>query len=169
MHAGSPAFSQVTRVGARCFMMINAHIAHDCVVGDACVFANNVSLAGHVTIGEQVWIGGHSAVHQFTRIGAHAFIAGGSMVIADVLPYAVISFEHGHLAGVNVNGLKRRGFTKAQMHTIRAVYRAVFEGTGPMRERVDAARAEFGDAPEAALVLDFIAADAKRPLCHPQR
>jgi UDP-N-acetylglucosamine acyltransferase len=108
-------------------------------------------------------------VHQFTRIGAHAFIAGGSMVIADVLPYAVISFEHGHLAGVNVNGLKRRGFTKAQMHTIRAVYRAVFEGTGPMRERVDAARAEFGDAPEAALVLDFIAADAKRPLCHPQR
>lgn len=167
IHAGSPAHSQVTRVGRNCFLMINTHIAHDCLVSDKCVFANNVSLAGHVEVGEQVWIGGHAAVHQFTRIGAHAFIAGGAMVVADVLPYGVISFEHPHLAGLNVNGLKRRGFTRAQMHTIRSVYKAVFEADGPIADRLNTVRASHGQTPEGALILDFIAANAKRPLCKP--
>lgn len=169
IHAGSPAHSQITLVGEDCFLMVNVHIAHDCVVGDRCVFANSVSLGGHVWVGEQVWIGGHAAVHQFTRLGDHCFIAGGAFVVEDVLPYAAVSIVHPYLAGVNVNGLKRRGFTRAQMHTIRATYKALFEGEGVFEDRLKHAEARFGDDDIARRILDFVRADAKRSLCQPLR
>lgn len=169
LHCGSPNGSVVTKIGADCLLMVNSHVAHDCTVGDKCVFANAVGVGGHVEVGEQVWIGGHSAVHQFTRIGAHAFIAGGAFIVADVLPYAAISFDHPYHAGLNFNGLKRRGFTKAQMHTIRSVFRAVFDGQGPIGDRAAALREEFAGQPEAEAILDFIAVDAKRPICKPPR
>ena len=110
----------MTTVGDRCFMMANSHIAHDCVVGNDVTFANNVALGGHVTIGDNVFLGGQAAVHQFNRVGEGAMIGGVTGVTTDVIPFG---FAMGpipaYLAGLNVVGLKRRGYSRADMHRIR--------------------------------------------------
>ena len=88
--------------------MAHTHAAHDCVLGDRCVIANNTHIGGHVTVGEQVWFGGAVAVHQWCRIGDHAFVGGGAILVADVIPFGSVVGNHAHLAGLNVVGLKRR-------------------------------------------------------------
>lgn len=168
-HVGSPDHGGVTRIGADCFLMIGVHVGHDCRVGDKCVIANNVPLAGHVHLGEQVWMGGQAAVHQFTEIGDHAFIAGGAILVGDVAPFTMAVGNHARLNGLNVNGLKRRGFSREDMKALRAAYRKVFFGDAAFADRVEAAAAEFADVPLAMRLIDFVRADRKRPLCLPDR
>jgi UDP-N-acetylglucosamine acyltransferase len=166
-HVGSPAHGGLTRLGNDCFIMIGAHVAHDCMLGENVVMANNVSLAGHIEIGDHVWMGGHAAIHQFSRIGRQAFIGGGAIVVADVPPFCAAVGNHATLAGLNVVGLKRRGYSKADLHQIRAAYRAVFEGEGMFLERASKAATEFVDRPLASEFIEFILADASRPICKP--
>ncbi len=166
-HTGMPKFGGLTRIGRDCYIMIGAHIAHDCTVGDAVVMANNVSLAGHIDVGDHVWFGGLAAVHQFTRIGRNAFIGGGAIVVEDVIPFASVVGNHARLSGLNVVGLKRRGFSNADMHAIRSAYRAVFEEGGLFKDRVDKAAIDFADSPLAMEIIDFIRRGGNRPICKP--
>jgi len=166
-HTGMPRFGGLTRVGAGCYIMIGAHIAHDCRIGSNVVMANNVSLAGHIEVGDNVWFGGLAAVHQFSRIGRGAFIGGGAIVVEDVIPFGSVVGNHARLAGLNTVGLKRRGFSKADLHQIRSAYKAVFEGGGLFRERVEAAAVTFADQPLALELVNFIRDGGDRPICKP--
>jgi UDP-N-acetylglucosamine acyltransferase len=147
--------------------MIGAHVAHDCRLGNNIVMANNVSLAGHIEVGDNVWFGGLSAVHQFSRIGRNAFIGGGAIVVEDVIPFGSVVGNHAKLAGLNTVGLKRRGFSKADLHEIRAAYKAVFEGGGLFKQRLDAAAESFADKPLAMELINFILEGGDRPICKP--
>lgn len=166
-HTGLPKFGGLTRVGARCYIMIGAHIAHDCQIGNHVVMANNVSLAGHIEVGDHVWFGGLAAVHQFSRIGRGAFIGGGAIVVEDVIPFGSVVGNHAKLAGLNTVGLKRRGFSKADLHQIRSAYKAVFEGAGLFRDRLEAAAVTFADQPLALELVNFIRDGGDRPICKP--
>ncbi len=167
IHAGNPKTNRTTRVGADCFMMFSSHLGHDTVIGDKCVIANAVQIGGECVLGDQVWCGGFSTVHQQSWIGDHAFIGGGSVVVTDVVPFAMTVGNHAIIAGINVVGLKRRGFTKQQVRTIRAVYKRLFnDKTMTFRDRLENAQNEFGDSDVARTVFDFIAKDrVGRPLC----
>ncbi|MCA8902032.1 MAG: acyl-ACP--UDP-N-acetylglucosamine O-acyltransferase [Hyphomonas sp.] len=166
-HSGMPKFGGLTRVGDNCYIMIGAHIAHDNRIGNNVVMANNVSLAGHIEVGDHVWFGGLSAVHQFSRIGRNAFIGGGAIVVEDVIPFGSVVGNHAKLSGLNMVGLKRRGFDKAQQMQIRSAYKAVFLGEGLFRERLAKAAEDFADQPLAMEMISFIQAGGDRPICKP--
>lgn len=166
-HSGIPKFGGVTRIGDACYLMIGAHVAHDNRIGNNVVMANNVSLAGHVEVGDNVWFGGLSAVHQFTRIGRNAFIGGGAIVVEDVIPFGSVIGNHARLAGLNMVGLKRRGFAREDIRQIRAAYRAVFEGDGLFQERLAAAARSFEGQALAMELIRFIQEGEDRPICKP--
>ncbi len=126
MHRGTTQDRGLTTVGNDNLFMINTHIAHDCVVGDFCIFANNATLAGHVTIGNHAIIGGMCAIHQFCIIGEHAMLGGGSIVVKDVPPYVMAQGNHCAPFGINIEGMKRRGFEKAEMHAVRKIYKEIY-------------------------------------------
>ncbi|MCS6997159.1 MAG: acyl-ACP--UDP-N-acetylglucosamine O-acyltransferase [Casimicrobiaceae bacterium] len=116
----------VTRIGARVLLMAYTHVAHDCVVEDDAILANAATLAGHVTVGRYAILGGLAAVHQFTRVGAHAMVGGCSCVLQDVAPYALGHGNPFSVTSVNVEGLKRRGFSREAIAALREAYRIVF-------------------------------------------
>lgn len=167
VHAGIPSFNGTTKIGNECFFMVGSHLAHDCIVGDQVVLANSAVLGGHVEVADNVWFGGMVAVHQFTRIGRHAFIGGGSILVDDVIPFGSVIGNRASLAGLNIIGLKRRGFSRGDIAELRKVYRAVFRGDGMMADRVDAAAVTFAGSPLAMEMIDFIRADKNRPVCKP--
>jgi len=122
IHRGTIQGDEVTRVGDDNLLMINAHIAHDCQIGDRCILANNATLAGHVELDDFVIIGGMTAVHQFCVIGAHVMVGGCSGVAQDIPPYVIAQGNHATPHGVNLEGLKRRGFNKEALHAIRKLF-----------------------------------------------
>lgn len=164
MHRGTVAGGGETRVGDGGYFMANSHIAHDCRVGDRVILANGAQVGGHVRIGEQAFLGGLCAIHQHCRIGDHAFIGGGAIVTRDIIPYASALGNQAQLVGLNVVGLKRRGFTAQTIRDLRTAYKALFFGPGLFRDRAAALREKFGDNPEVAHMLDFVDGEAKRPL-----
>lgn len=168
IHRGSPAHDGVTRIGDDSYFMANTHAAHDCQIGAKCVIANGSQLGGHVTLGEQVWVGGGVAAHQFSRVGDHGFVGGGSILVADVIPFGSVVGNHAHLAGLNINGLKRRGFSKADMKGLRAGYRALFSGDGLFADRVKHVAKEFNSDPLVMKIVDFINSGRDRALCLPR-
>lgn len=166
MHRGSSRGQGLTSVGANCLFMVGSHVAHDCRVGDNAIFANNASVGGHCQIEDYVFLGGLCALHQFTRVGKHAFVGGVVPVTADVIPYGMVS-NTGYLDGLNVVGLRRRGFTREQIHDLRAAYRLVFAEEGTLQERLDDATELFAQRPEVMEIIKFIRDDAQRPLLMP--
>jgi UDP-N-acetylglucosamine acyltransferase len=165
IHRGSVGGAGITRVGADCMIMAVAHVAHDCTLGDRVIIANNVMLGGHVEIGDTVFIGGGSAIHQFVRIGRQAVIGGMSGVEADVIPYASAVGNRARLIGLNLIGLKRRGFTRAQIHTLRGAFRILFKEPGVFSERLRQVESRWPDDAQVAEILAFIKAPSKRGLC----
>lgn len=166
-HSGVPKTGGLTSIGANCLVMAGGHIAHDCHIGSNVVMANSAQIGGHVTVGDNVWFGGQTAIHQYTRIGRNAFIGGGAILVDDVIPFASVIGNHAKLAGLNTVGLKRRGFTKADLHEIRSAYKAVFEGDGLFKDRVEAAATSFASRPLAMEVVNFIRDGGDRPICKP--
>jgi UDP-N-acetylglucosamine acyltransferase len=114
-------------------------------------------------------VGGLAAVHQFCRVGRYAFIGGLAAVVKDVIPYGSVWGNHAHLEGLNLVGLKRRGFSRETINTLRAAYRLLFADEGTFQERLDDTAETFGDSVEVMEILDFIRSDASRPLCLPER
>jgi UDP-N-acetylglucosamine acyltransferase len=156
LHIGTRGGGGVTRVGHRNLFMAYSHVAHDSQVGSGCVFANGATLGGHVTIGDHVILGGLSAVHQFTRVGQHAFVAGGSMVVMDVPPFCIAQGDRAELAGLNTIGLQRHGFPEEDVARIRDAYRILFRSKLPLDEAVQRLRVELGGAPAVDALLDFV-------------
>jgi UDP-N-acetylglucosamine acyltransferase len=169
MHAGMPTHGGVTTVGRNSLFLAYSHVAHDCHVGNHVILSNNVMLAGHVTVGDRVIMGGGAAVHQFTRVGHHAFIGGLSAVSNDVIPFGMLNGNPGVLGGLNVIGMQRAGMEKPQIHEVRKAFRLVFHGPGPIRENVAEARRLYPDNATVIDILDFIEADSERALSSPAR
>jgi UDP-N-acetylglucosamine acyltransferase len=162
MNIGTEDGGGVTEVGNLCFLMVGAHVAHDCKVGNEVVFANNVLLGGHATVGDHVVFGGGVAVRQFVRIGEGAMIAGLSGVRADVIPWGMAQGPLAHLYGLNVVGMRRRGLSKPDIQRYRQAYEALFFGSGEFRARVDLVAGEFGKDALGGKLIEFIRA-GKRP------
>ena len=168
-HPGTEAGGMLTKIGDDCLLMISAHVAHDCQIGNFVTMSNSVALGGHVIVGNYVTIGGLSAVLQRTRIGDHAMVGGMSGVAEDVIPYGVVMGERAHLAGLNVVGLKRRKFTREIMHDIRRAYEIVFhEENLTFQERLRMAKEEFFDSQDVMLMLNFLLEDNTRAVCKPK-
>ena len=136
VHRGTIQDEGVTRIGSRNLVMINAHVAHDVVIGDDCILANNVSLAGHVKLGNFVIFGGGSAIHQFGQVGNHAFIGAGAIVLRDVPPFVMVNGHKHVAAGINSEGLRRRGFTSDQIMAIKRAYRVIYRDNNTVEEAV---------------------------------
>ena len=154
----------VTRLGDDNWLLAYTHVAHDCSIGSHCVFSNNATLAGHVEIGDHVILSGFVGVHQFCRIGAHAFIVMGAFVNGDVPPYVLVAQEgYGRPRGINAEGLKRRGFDSARIAAIKRAYRALYLSGA----KLDAARAQLAelarDSDDVRALLEFIER-GERPL-----
>lgn len=168
MNLGTPQGRGETVVGSGSYYMASAHVGHDCIVGDNVTFANGATLGGFVVVEDFVNLGGHSAIHQLGRVGKFAFVGGGAPVVGDVIPFGMVD-NHGALHGLNLVGLKRRGFPRETIHRLRGLYRDLFEGEGNFDDRVDHLEAEHAGSPEAEMIIGFIRAGAKRPLCIPRR
>ena len=154
----------VTRVGSHNWLLAYTHIAHDCQVGDHCVFSNNATLAGHVEVGDHVILSGFTGVHQFCRIGSHAFIGMGAFVNGDVPPYLMVAQEdYGRPRGINSEGLKRGGFDTERVSAIKRAYRALYM-SGANRVEAKAQLAALADtSDDVRAFLDFIES-GERPL-----
>jgi len=124
---------------------------------------------GHVGIGDFVMVSGLAAVHQYCRVGRYSFIGGLAAVTKDVIPYGLVWGNHAHLEGLNLVGLKRRDFNRETISALRSAYRLLFAEEGTFQERIDDTAAAFGDSAPVMEIIDFIRADASRPLCLPER
>ena len=169
MHCGTVMGRGVTTVGSDGLFMVGVHIAHDCLVGDHVTLVNNATLGGHVRVEDYVIMGGLSAAHQYIRIGRHAFVGGMAGVNHDVIPYGNVWGNHAHLEGLNLVGLKRRGFSRETINTLRAAYRLLFAEEGTFQERLEDTAAAYAGSAEVTEIIDFIRADSSRPLTTPKR
>lgn len=168
MNPGTAQGRGATTVGSDCMFMANSHVAHDCIVGDNVVFANCATIGGHVEIGHHVWIGGLAAVHQWTRVGRNAFIGGVSPLVGDLIPFGSVMGNRAHLAGLNLVGLKRRGFSREVIHDLRNAYRILFAEEGTFQERLEDVAETFSGSTEVMEVVEFIRVGGNRPLCLPR-
>jgi UDP-N-acetylglucosamine acyltransferase len=168
MNPGTAGGGLATVVGARSVFLANAHVAHDCRIGDDVILSNNVMIAGHCRIDDFAILSGGSATHQFTRIGAHAFVGGLSGVENDIIPFGIALGNRASLAGLNVVGLKRRGFSHQAMHELRRAYKMLFSGGGTLKERVEAVAAAFSDQPAVQQVVAFLREGGERAICTPR-
>lgn len=134
IHRGTVQGGGITKIGDNNLFMVNAHIAHDCQIKNNCILANNATLAGHVQLDDFVIVGGMSAIHQFVIVGAHVMLGGGSMVSQDVPPYVMAQGNHARPFGINIEGLKRRGFDKSTLHVIRSVYKLIYRSDKTLEE-----------------------------------
>jgi UDP-N-acetylglucosamine acyltransferase len=146
-----------TRIGDDNWIMAYAHIAHDCVVGNHTIFSNNATLAGHVEVGDYAILSGFAGVHQFCRVGEHAFVGMGCLINGDVPPFVIVANEYGRPRGINAEGLKRRGFAPERIAAIKRAYRTLYMSGMPLeRAREELARIAT-DAPDVQRMLEFIA------------
>jgi UDP-N-acetylglucosamine acyltransferase len=152
----STAAGGETLVGADCFLMAGAHVAHDCAVGDKVVLANNVLLAGHVRIGAFTFVGGGAAFHQFTRVGESAMVGGLARITLDIPPY-VMAAERDEVVGLNLVGLKRRGFSREVIAELKDCFREIYFEGGNVRHRAQQVLARGVGSPEVKAFLEFFA------------
>ena len=173
IHTGTSGGGGVTRVGSRCLVMVGVHVAHDCVVGDQVILANGVGLGGHVVLGDHVVMGAMCGVHQFCRIGPHAMVGALSAVDADVPPYSLCMGNRARLEGLNLVGLRRRGFPADAIQALQRAYRELFDGSGPVADRAAQLLADLAvdaaGATEVGAFADFVASARNRPLMRAAR
>jgi UDP-N-acetylglucosamine acyltransferase len=155
IHRGTAQGSGLTKVGSDNLLMVNVHVAHDCVVGNSCVLANNATLAGHVEVDDHAIIGGMTAIHQFCIIGAHVMVGGCSGVAQDVPPFVIAQGNHATPFGVNAVGLKRRGFDKDEMQAIRNAYKILYRSEKTLDEAKTEIEALAKEQPVVQQYLDF--------------
>lgn len=147
----------VTRIGSHNWIMAYVHIAHDCVVGEHTIFANNASLAGHAHIGDYAILGGFTGVHQFCRVGAHVITGIASVVRQDIPPYFTVAGSPAQPHGINSEGLKRRGFSAEAISAIKRAYRTLYKSGLSLREAQESIAGEAAQVPELAILADFLA------------
>jgi len=168
MNPGTAGGGSETVVGPRCVLLANAHVAHDCRLGEGVILSNNVMLAGHCQIGDFAILSGGAAAHQFVRIGAHAFIGGLAGVEHDVIPFGMALGNRASLAGVNVVGLKRRGYSHEAIHELRRAYKMLFNGPGTLKERLGDVAEAFADQEAVRQIVAFLREGGDRQVCVPR-
>ncbi|MFZ8985653.1 MAG: acyl-ACP--UDP-N-acetylglucosamine O-acyltransferase [Steroidobacteraceae bacterium] len=146
----------ITRIGSDNLFMAYSHVAHDCVIGDHCVFSNSVALAGHVEVADWVIMSGFAGVHQFCKVGAHAFLANNTAVTRDVPPYLLVAGTPAEPKGINSEGLKRRGFTPEQIANIKQAYRVLYRDGLKLEEASQELERLAADQPELRLFTEFL-------------
>jgi UDP-N-acetylglucosamine acyltransferase len=164
MHIGTEGGGGVTSVGDRNLFMNFSHVAHDCRIGNRVVFANGATLAGHVVVEDHVIVGGLSAVHQFVRLGESSMLGGGAMVVQDVPPFCVVQGDRAGLVGLNIEGLRRRGFTEDDLRALRVAYRTLFRSGLTVRDAIRKMRVEPTLGAAAERLLRFVEG-SKRGIC----
>jgi UDP-N-acetylglucosamine acyltransferase len=168
MNTGTEGGGMVTRVGNDCMFMVGAHVGHDCRVSDRIIMANNATLGGHVTIGDSVMIGGLAVVHQYVRVGQHAMIGGLSAIARNIIPFGLAYGDRARLIGLNLAGLKRNGFTRADVRALKSAYDLIFAGPGTMADRLCEVEERFPEDTQVSNLMAFIRDDSSRTLCWPK-
>jgi len=148
-------------VGSDCLLMAYTHVAHDCEIGNHVILANSVNMAGHVLVEDWVIVGGVTPIHQFVRIGAHAFVGGGSRVPQDVPPYCRAAGNPPRLFGLNTVGLERRGLSNDVRKALKTAYRMLFKSDVNLSKALDRAEAEIQGVPEVRHLIEFIRASER--------
>lgn len=154
-HRGTAQDNSLTKIGSNNLFMVNTHIAHDCIVGDGNVLANNVGVAGHVHIGNGVIIGGQSGVHQFCRIDDYSLVGGGSVILKDVAALTLVSGNPASAHGLNVEGMRRKQWSKETINTLRNAYKVLFKSGKTSVDAIEELKSEFlPKEPKVQLLID---------------
>ncbi len=161
INRGTAGGRGVTTIGSDCLFMAYSHVAHDCIVGNQCIMSNCTALAGHVALGDWVILSGYSAIHQFCKIGSHAFLANNAAVTRDVPPYLLVAGSPAEPKGINSEGLKRRGFDATAVANIKNAYRILYRSGLKLAEAAEQLRALVPSQPELAPFVDFLAASER--------
>lgn len=156
IHRGTVQDNSITRIGNNNLLMVNVHVAHDVMMGDHSIVANNASLAGHVHVGDYAVLGGYSAVHQFCHIGAHSICGAGSVVLKDVAAYTVVNGNTASAHGINVEGMRRRGFSKEATTALHRAYRIVFRRGLTVHDAIKEVKALSYQGPEMEVFIQSI-------------
>ncbi len=144
-----------TRIGNSCFIMACCHVAHNCEIGDEVTMANGAMLAGYVKVGSQAVLSGYVGVHQFVRIGRLAMVGGLSKVVMDVPPFLLVDGHPARIFGLNVVGLRRKGFTASERELIKRVYEIIYRSSLPLNQALDLAKEEFSDELAREIIAFF--------------
>ena len=156
IHRGTAGGGMLTQVGDDCLIMAQAHIAHDCLVGDGVIMANAATLAGHVMIGDRANIGAYSGVHQFCRVGKEAYVGGYSVVVKDALPFALTVGNHAKCYGLNITGIKRRGYSRSTIDALHHAFHLLLSAKLNTTQALERISEEITDSPEVADLVRFI-------------
>lgn len=156
IHRGTVQDNSITRIGNDNLLMVNVHVAHDVILGNNTIVANNASLAGHVRVDDHVVLGGYTAVHQFCRIGAHSICGAGSVVLKDVAAYMVVNGNTASAHGINVEGLRRRGFSKETITALHRAYRIIFRKGLTVKDAVEEVRALDYKGAELEVLIESV-------------
>ena len=169
INPGTKGGGLVTEIGDNCLFMISSHVAHDCIIGNNVILVNNASLAGHVIIDDFAIIGALSGVHQFCRIGKHSMIGAMSGIDSDVIPYGTVVGNRAFLSGLNIIGLKRRGFNKSVIQDLKKAYGVLFvSNEGTISERIKEVSEDFGDNEPVMEIVEFLTQEKSRSICKPK-
>lgn len=168
LNPGTEGGGLETVIGNRCAFLANSHVGHDSRLGDGVILSNNVMIAGHVTVGNNVIFGGGAAAIQFTRVGDHAFVGGLAGLENDLIPFGMVMGNRARLMGLNLVGLKRHGFARDDIHALRNAYKELFESSeGTLRQRAETVAAAHEGVDLVRRVTDFILVETDRRFCTP--
>jgi UDP-N-acetylglucosamine acyltransferase len=156
IHRGTAGGGMITRIGDDCLIMAQAHVAHDCLIGDGVIMANAATLAGHVIIEDRANIGAYSGIHQFCRVGKEAYVGGYSVVVKDALPFALTVGNHAKCYGLNITGMKRRGYPRATIDALHHAFHLLLSAKLNTSQALERIKNEIADSPEVSYVLSFI-------------
>lgn len=169
VNPGTEGGGLLTSIGNDCLFMISSHVAHDCKIGNNVIMVNNASLAGHVILEDYAIMGALSGAHQFCRIGKHSMIGGLSGVDSDVIPYGTVVGNRAYLSGLNIIGLKRRGFSKDVIQDLRKAYGLLFSSIeGTFSDRVKEVSDEFFNNEPVQEIVNFLSKEKSRSICKPK-
>lgn len=166
INTGTEGGGNLTRIGDNCTFLAYTHIAHDCIVGSNVILSNASMIAGHCVIGDNVIFGGGAGVHQYCRIGSYAFVGGLAAVDSDIIPFGTAVGNRAYLSGLNLVGMKRANIARASIHSVRNIFKQLFDGAVPVQTKATELRLDEQDK-YAIEILDFILNASDRPLCLP--
>lgn len=156
VHRGTAGGGMLTQTGDDCLLMAQAHVAHDCLLGDGVIMANAATLAGHVVIEDRANIGAYSGVHQFCRVGKEAYVGGYSVIVKDALPFALTVGNHARCYGLNITGMKRRGYSRSVIDSLHHAFHLLLSAKLNTTQAVERIREEIGNSEEVSYLLSFI-------------
>jgi UDP-N-acetylglucosamine acyltransferase len=156
VHRGTEGGGMITRTGDDCLIMVQAHVAHDCILGDSVIMANGATLAGHVIVEDRANIGAYSGVHQFCRVGREAYVGGYSVVVKDALPFALTVGNHARCYGLNITGMKRRGYARDSINALHHAFHLLLSSRLNTSQALQAIREEINSSAEVDELVRFI-------------